>query len=216
MGTLAVVSQILLALAGIFLMIVVLLQRGRGGGLAGAFGGLGGQSAFGTKAGDVFTRITIVIAIIWVALAGGSGYFLRASSSEKGTESFQGNVPEDEGAGALPGDEELEFPQAPALPELETTPPADESATPAGEGTIPEGTVPESTTSGGTAPEGTTPEGATPEGTAPGGETSEGTAPEATTPEGATSEGAASQGPTDGSDGESETPASSTDSPTEE
>ena len=177
MGTLAVVSQILLALAGIFLMIVVLLQRGRGGGLAGAFGGLGGQSAFGTKAGDVFTRITIAIAIIWVALAGGSGYFLRASSSEKGRESFQGNVPEEEGAGALPGDEELEVPQAPEIPEVEATPPNDE----------------------GTAPEGTTPEGAAPEGA-----TSEGT-----TSEGATSEGAAPEGSTDGSDGGSETPASS-------
>lgn len=97
MGTLAVVSQVLLALAGIFLMIVVLLQRGRGGGLAGAFGGLGGQSAFGTKAGDVFTRITIVIAIIWVVLAGLGGYFLRAASNQRGTESFEGNVTTDDG-----------------------------------------------------------------------------------------------------------------------
>src|SRR5579872_4186305 len=59
----------LLMLVGIFLMFVILLQRGRGGGLAGAFGGLGGQSAFGTKAGDVFTVITIVTVVIWVVLA---------------------------------------------------------------------------------------------------------------------------------------------------
>jgi len=77
---LAVLSQVLLLLFGLFLMIVVLLQRGRGGGLAGAFGGTGGQSAFGTKAGDVFTRITIVVAVIWVVLAGGSGLLMRASS----------------------------------------------------------------------------------------------------------------------------------------
>ena len=38
----------------LFLIALVLIQRGRGGGLAGAFGGAGGQSAFGTKAGDVF------------------------------------------------------------------------------------------------------------------------------------------------------------------
>ena len=59
----------LLMLVGIFLMMVILLQRGRGGGLAGAFGGLGGQSAFGTKAGDVFTVITVVTVVIWVTLA---------------------------------------------------------------------------------------------------------------------------------------------------
>lgn len=48
----------------VFLIGLILLQRGRGGGLAGAFGGMGGQSAFGTKAGDVFTRITVVVATI--------------------------------------------------------------------------------------------------------------------------------------------------------
>ncbi|RLS51073.1 MAG: preprotein translocase subunit SecG, partial [Planctomycetota bacterium] len=44
-----------LVLSSLFLILLVLIQRGRGGGLAGAFGGAGGQSAFGTKAGDVFT-----------------------------------------------------------------------------------------------------------------------------------------------------------------
>src|SRR5690606_8099880 len=63
--TLAILSQVLLLGLGTFLMIVILLQRGRGGGLAGAFGGLGGQSAFGTKAGDVFTKITIGLAVAW-------------------------------------------------------------------------------------------------------------------------------------------------------
>jgi preprotein translocase subunit SecG len=54
---------------GIFLIGLILLQRGRGGGLAGSFGGMGGQSAFGTKAGDMFTRITIVVAVFWILLA---------------------------------------------------------------------------------------------------------------------------------------------------
>jgi preprotein translocase subunit SecG len=55
-------------LTAIFLVLVVLIQRGRGGGLAGAFGGMGGQSAFGTKAGDLFTRITIGVAAFWIIL----------------------------------------------------------------------------------------------------------------------------------------------------
>ena len=50
------------------MILIILLQRGRGGGLAGALGGAGGQSAFGAKAGDTFTRITIVTAVIWFTL----------------------------------------------------------------------------------------------------------------------------------------------------
>ncbi|MCA9078477.1 MAG: preprotein translocase subunit SecG [Planctomycetaceae bacterium] len=93
----AILTQVLLLFLGMFLMIVVLLQRGRGGGLAGAFGGMGGQSAFGTKAGDVFTKITVVIAVAWVLVAGGSGYFLRAgaeSRSEGLPDTFESPVDE--------------------------------------------------------------------------------------------------------------------------
>lgn len=59
---------VLMCVTAIFLMLIVLVQRGRGGGLAGAFGGAGGQSAFGTKAGDLFTRITIGVATFWILL----------------------------------------------------------------------------------------------------------------------------------------------------
>jgi len=58
----------LLLFSAVFLILLVLIQRGKGGGLAGAFGGLGGQSAFGTKAGDTFTRITIGVAAAWILL----------------------------------------------------------------------------------------------------------------------------------------------------
>lgn len=67
----------LLAFVSVILIFIVLLQRGRGGGLAGALGGAGGASAFGTKAGDVFTRITIVLAVIWVLLAAVNVVLLR-------------------------------------------------------------------------------------------------------------------------------------------
>ena len=52
-------------LIGIFLVLLVLIQRGKGGGLAGAFGGAGGSSPFGSRAGDAFTRFTLIIAAIW-------------------------------------------------------------------------------------------------------------------------------------------------------
>ncbi|MDA0834232.1 MAG: preprotein translocase subunit SecG [Planctomycetota bacterium] len=71
------IGMTLLLVVGFMMIVLILLQRGRGGGLAGAFGGAGGQSAFGTKAGDVFTKITVVFAVIWVALAGINIIILR-------------------------------------------------------------------------------------------------------------------------------------------
>ena len=52
----------------VFLILLVLIQRGKGGGLAGAFGGVGGSSAFGSRAGDMFTKITIGVAGAWIIL----------------------------------------------------------------------------------------------------------------------------------------------------
>ncbi|MCE5268441.1 MAG: preprotein translocase subunit SecG [Planctomycetaceae bacterium] len=68
MGILNSLLIVLLLLTAVFLIVLVLIQRGKGGGLAGAFGGMGGQSAFGTKAGDLFTKITIGVAIVWIVL----------------------------------------------------------------------------------------------------------------------------------------------------
>lgn len=63
-----ILIKLLMFVLSLFMIVLVLLQRGRGGGLAGALGGMGGQSAFGTKAGDFFTKITSVLAIIWILL----------------------------------------------------------------------------------------------------------------------------------------------------
>jgi preprotein translocase subunit SecG len=68
-AVLTAILNTLLVLMSFFLICLVLIQRGKGGGLAGAFGGAGGSSAFGTKAGDTFTRITVVAASIWILLA---------------------------------------------------------------------------------------------------------------------------------------------------
>ncbi|WP_425614789.1 preprotein translocase subunit SecG [Anatilimnocola sp. NA78] len=61
-----------ISLLSIFLTLLILVQRGRGGGLTGALGGMGGQSAFGTKAGDVFTKITVVTALLWIVMSMGA------------------------------------------------------------------------------------------------------------------------------------------------
>lgn len=77
---------------GLILIGIILLQRGRGGGLAGAFGGMGGQSAFGTKAGDVFTKITIWLATAWIVL--GCVCVLLASNSRSQSAKIRDFAPE--------------------------------------------------------------------------------------------------------------------------
>lgn len=57
-----------LFLLSLFIVLIILLQRGRGGGLTGALGGAGGASAFGVKAGDIFTRITAISVLCWIIL----------------------------------------------------------------------------------------------------------------------------------------------------
>jgi preprotein translocase subunit SecG len=71
----------LLLMLPLFLILLVLIQRGKGGGLAGAFGGMGGQSAFGTKAGDLFTRITIGVAAVWIILCVFSVWYFTYSAN---------------------------------------------------------------------------------------------------------------------------------------
>ena len=62
------ILNLVILLLSIFLILLVLIQRGKGGGLSGALGGMGGSSAFGSRAGDAFTRITIITAAIWIFL----------------------------------------------------------------------------------------------------------------------------------------------------
>jgi preprotein translocase subunit SecG len=62
------VLNLLIIICGLLLIGIVLLQRGKGGGLAGAFGGIGGSSAFGSRAGDQFTRVTLILALVWILL----------------------------------------------------------------------------------------------------------------------------------------------------
>ncbi|MFC1624507.1 preprotein translocase subunit SecG [Candidatus Omnitrophota bacterium] len=53
-------------IASIFLIAVILLQAGRGGGLADSFGGSQLQSLFGTKSTNVLTRLTTICATAFI------------------------------------------------------------------------------------------------------------------------------------------------------
>src|ERR1700755_3386370 len=67
-GMLSVTLNMILLPLSAFLILLVLIQRGKGGGLIGALGGAGGSSPFGSRAGDQFTRLTIYVAIVWLLL----------------------------------------------------------------------------------------------------------------------------------------------------
>jgi preprotein translocase subunit SecG len=86
-----------LGLCATFLILLVLIQRGKGGGLAGAFGGAGGSSAFGSRAGDTFTRITIYVALVWVILIMITIKLTQPRPAEKaGSQEVSPSVPEEQ------------------------------------------------------------------------------------------------------------------------
>lgn len=123
----------MLVATSIFLILLVLIQRGRGGGLAGALGGMGGQSAFGTKAGDLFTKITIGVAAFWILLCILSINVLGTQQSLFST-NLGAAAPESmEGLGtteAVPSDEPISTDETgPSIPAPE--PDSDASQTPA-------------------------------------------------------------------------------------
>jgi preprotein translocase subunit SecG len=65
----ATAFMVLFLLAGVLLTLLVLIQKGRGGGLAGAFGGPGGHSAFGTQTADVLIKATAVLGALFFLLS---------------------------------------------------------------------------------------------------------------------------------------------------
>ena len=67
-STWSILLNVLVIVLSLLLMFIVLIQRGKGGGLAGAFGGVGGSSPFGSRAGDAFTKITLYMAAVWILL----------------------------------------------------------------------------------------------------------------------------------------------------
>jgi preprotein translocase subunit SecG len=61
---------ILYVLVCIFLILVVLLQQGKGADLAGAFGGGGSQASFGPRTGtNIMHRLTTVSFVLFVVLS---------------------------------------------------------------------------------------------------------------------------------------------------
>lgn len=51
------------------LVLIILIQKGRGGGLSGAFGGGGAGGIMGTKTGDFLTWVTVTLAGVFLILS---------------------------------------------------------------------------------------------------------------------------------------------------
>src|SRR5271165_3902042 len=60
---------VLFVIVCLFMILLILIQKGRGGGLSGAFGGAGGNTAFGSKTGDVLTWATSIVFGVFLLLA---------------------------------------------------------------------------------------------------------------------------------------------------
>ena len=69
MGFLFYLTIVLFILVCLFMILLILIQKGRGGGLASAFGGSGGNTAFGSKTGDVLTWATSIVFGVFLLLA---------------------------------------------------------------------------------------------------------------------------------------------------
>ena len=73
--------QVVLVLAGLFLTLLILLHKGKGGGLSDMFGG-GMSSAMGgsSVAERNLDRVTVAVGLIWAAAIVGLGLIERFSS----------------------------------------------------------------------------------------------------------------------------------------
>jgi preprotein translocase subunit SecG len=87
MQTLLTISYILVCF---FLILVVLLQSGKGGGMGSAFGGTSQTVFGGAGAGNVLTRLTAVGAALFMVLSATMAYI--SSSSESALERAQQDI----------------------------------------------------------------------------------------------------------------------------
>lgn len=132
LGFLTGLLTTIFVLVAIFLVLVILIQKPKGGGLSAAFGGGGGsQAVFGAKTGDVLTMVTVVTFILFLLL--GIILVLRTDpavvspTDETVTEETTPLTDENEAdpdAGVLPESDSTDEP-APVIEEI--TPPASET-----------------------------------------------------------------------------------------
>jgi preprotein translocase subunit SecG len=91
-GFLMKVVAALFIICCIALILIILIQKGRGGGLSGAFGGAMASGILGSKTGDFLTWVTIVLAGVFLSLAVFMAKFYKPDVSEFGEDTPAGQV----------------------------------------------------------------------------------------------------------------------------
>ena len=133
----------LFGIVSVFLILLILIQKGRGGGLSGAFGGAGGNTAFGTKTGDLLTWVTSIVFVVFLVLSCGliwtTDYVHAQANASQPVDSSDDTFGDTDGDGKVevipPTDDRSSLPNAPQTPEPAANP-GDDGVT--GEGQKPD------------------------------------------------------------------------------
>jgi preprotein translocase subunit SecG len=83
-GFLLNVVVVLFVICAVVLILVILVQKGRGGGLGGVFGGGMAGGILGSKTGDFLTWVTVVMTGVFLLLAVVLDKFYRPAPGELG------------------------------------------------------------------------------------------------------------------------------------
>lgn len=89
-GFIMKVVAVLFVVCCVALILIILIQKGRGGGLSGAFGGAMASGILGSKTGDFLTWVTIVLVGIFLTLAVVMAKFYRPNVSDFGEDAPAG------------------------------------------------------------------------------------------------------------------------------
>lgn len=98
--------MILLLPLGLFLIGIILIQESKSGGLSGAFGGGGGQSLLGARAGRELSRWTTYGTVIFCVLLLIIGILCNYQANQEMNKGGDGNDAANQEAGAEPGEKD--------------------------------------------------------------------------------------------------------------
>jgi preprotein translocase subunit SecG len=121
---------VLFVLVCLLLVLIVLMQKGRGGGLSGAFAGGMASGLLGSKTGDFLTWVTVVCVSIFLLLAVLMARYYRPSSRYgHASTTTQQPVPGGQTSAPQPGTSEQPVPAAPSSAAPQPAAPASQPAT---------------------------------------------------------------------------------------
>ena len=78
------IVAVLFFISAVALILIILIQKGRGGGLSAAFGGGAASGILGSKTGDFLTWVTIVLVSVFLGLAVVMAKFYKPSIGTTG------------------------------------------------------------------------------------------------------------------------------------